>query len=115
MKMNFGFDIKEPSTLRGIIWVATAIGGGVMVSQGKSVDQLLLLAAAITGSMGVAIKDKWFMYEWKIQFFWKHEPVNAGLYIIEADDLPGAMHKLQDIIHDGNAPSFYDYWSLLTL
>ena len=55
------------------------------------------------------------MYEWKIQFYYHHEPVNAGLYIIEADDIGEAIHKLQDIISAGDAPAFYDYWSLLVL
>ena len=47
----------EASTKRGIIWVATAVVGAVLLYQGKSVDQLLLLAGGVAGGLGVVLKD----------------------------------------------------------
>ena len=47
----------EASTKRGIIWVATAVIGTVLVFMGKPVDQLLLLAVGVAGSLGVVLKD----------------------------------------------------------
>ena len=39
---------SQASTKRGIIWVVTAVVGAVLLYQGKSVDQLLLLAGGGT-------------------------------------------------------------------
>jgi len=47
----------EASTKRGLIWVVTAIVGAVLLYQGKSVDQLLLLAGGVAGGLGVVLKD----------------------------------------------------------
>ena len=55
--MKFGIDWTQASTKRGLVWVVTAIVGGVMVYQGKSVDQLLILTAAVTGGLGLIVKD----------------------------------------------------------
>jgi hypothetical protein len=60
--MNFGFDIKEPSTLRGIVRILTAGIGAGMIYTGhgtsENISQLLLLSAALSGSMGIGFKDK---------------------------------------------------------
>lgn len=50
-------DWSEASTKRGIIWVATAVIGAVFVFLGKPIDQLLLLASAVAGGLGVMLKD----------------------------------------------------------
>ena len=50
-------DWSEASTKRGIIWVATALIGAVFVFLGKPIDQLLLLASAVAGGLGVILKD----------------------------------------------------------
>jgi hypothetical protein len=48
---------SEASTKRGLIWVATAVIGAVFVFLGKPIDQLLLLASAVAGGLGVMLKD----------------------------------------------------------
>ena len=53
MKINW----NEASTKRGSIWVATAVIGSVFVFLGKPVDQLLLLAGAVAGGLGLALED----------------------------------------------------------
>lgn len=53
MKINW----SEASTKRGLIWVVTAVVGVVLLYQGKSVDQLLLLAGGVAGGLGVVLKD----------------------------------------------------------
>ena len=55
--MKFGIDWTQASTKRGLVWVITDVVGAVMVFQGKSVAQLLLLAAGVTGGLGLAVKD----------------------------------------------------------
>jgi hypothetical protein len=50
-------DWRAASTKRGIIWVITALVGSVFVFMGKPVDQLLLLAGAVAGGLGVILKD----------------------------------------------------------
>jgi len=55
--MKFEIDFKEPSTIRGLVWVAVAIIGMVMISSGKDISQLLVLGSAIAGGLGVAIKE----------------------------------------------------------
>jgi len=56
--IKFGIDITQPSTIRGIVWVGSAIIGVIMILLGKDISQLLLLTAAIAGGLGVAVKDK---------------------------------------------------------
>lgn len=53
MKINW----SEASTKRGIIWVATAIVGAVLIFMGKPIDQLLLLASGVAGGLGMMLKD----------------------------------------------------------
>ena len=48
---------REASTRRGLIWIITAIAGAVLLHQGKPVDQLLLLASAVAGGLGVVLED----------------------------------------------------------
>jgi hypothetical protein len=48
---------QEASTKRGLIWVVTAVVGAVLLYQGKSVDQLLLLSGGVAGGLGVILKD----------------------------------------------------------
>ena len=55
--MNLGIDFKQPSTLRGLIWLVTGIIGTVMIFAGKDVSQLLTLTAAVAGGMGLFVKD----------------------------------------------------------
>ena len=50
-------DLKQPSTLRGLVWLATAIIGAGLVLTGQDVTQLLLLASGVAGGLGVALKD----------------------------------------------------------
>jgi len=50
-------DWSEASTKRGLIWVATAIVGAVLIFMGKPIDQLLLLASGVAGGLGVMLKD----------------------------------------------------------
>ena len=51
------FDWTEASTKRGLIWVATAITGAVLIFMGKPIDQLLLLASGVAGGLGLTLKD----------------------------------------------------------
>ena len=54
---NMKIEWSEASTKRGIIWVATAVIGSVLIFLGKPVDQLLLLAGGVAGGLGVILKD----------------------------------------------------------
>jgi hypothetical protein len=51
------FDWTEASTKRGLIWVATAITGAILIFMGKPIDQLLLLASGVAGGLGMMLKD----------------------------------------------------------
>ena len=53
MKINW----NEASTKRGLIWVITAVIGTVFIFLGKPIDQLLLLAGAVAGGLGLALED----------------------------------------------------------
>lgn len=53
MKINW----NEASTKRGLIWVITAVIGAVFIFLGKPIDQLLLLAGAVAGGLGLALED----------------------------------------------------------
>jgi drug/metabolite transporter (DMT)-like permease len=53
MKINW----QENSTKRGIVWIITAIIGVVMILMGKDISQLMVLAAAIVGGMGLTQND----------------------------------------------------------
>lgn len=55
--MQLGILWGQASTQRGLIWVATALVGAVLLYQGKPIDQLLLLAAAVSGGLGLLVKD----------------------------------------------------------
>ena len=48
---------SEASTKRGLVWVITALVGSVFIFMGKPVDQLLLLAGAVAGGLGLVLKD----------------------------------------------------------
>mgnify|MGYP000870687851 FL=1 len=50
-------DWSEASTKRGLIWVATAIAGAVLIFMGKPIDQLLILASGVAGGLGMMLKD----------------------------------------------------------
>ena len=56
--MKLGFDWNESSTCRGTVWLVAAIIGFIMVWQGRDVSQLLLLAAGVSGGIGIITKDK---------------------------------------------------------
>jgi len=45
------------STKRGLVWVITALVGSIFIFLGKPVDQLLLLAGAVAGGLGLVLKD----------------------------------------------------------
>lgn len=49
-------DWSEASTKRGLIWVATAIVGAVLIFMNKPIDQLLLLASGVAGGLGMMLK-----------------------------------------------------------
>jgi threonine/homoserine efflux transporter RhtA len=55
--MKFEVDFSQPSTIRGLVWVAVAVIGLVMIAFGKDVSQLIVLGAGVAGGLGVAIKD----------------------------------------------------------
>ena len=48
---------SEASTKRGLIWILTAVIGAVFIYLGKPIDQLLLLASAVAGGLGLLLKD----------------------------------------------------------
>jgi hypothetical protein len=48
---------SEASTKRGFIWLLTAIAGSVFIYLGKPIDQLLILASAVAGGLGLVLKD----------------------------------------------------------
>jgi hypothetical protein len=50
-------DMKEHSTKRGLIWIATFIIGLPMVWLGKDVTGLILLAGGVAGGLGL-LPDK---------------------------------------------------------
>ena len=50
-------DWTSASTKRGAVWVVTAFVGSIFVLMGKPVDQLLLLAGAVAGGLGLVLKD----------------------------------------------------------
>jgi hypothetical protein len=49
--------LKEASTYRGIVWLVVAVIGFYKVTHGESIDDLMVLAAAVVGGMGLT-KDK---------------------------------------------------------
>lgn len=53
MKINW----SEASTKRGLVWVITALVGSIFIFLGKPIDQLLLLAGAVAGGLGLVLKD----------------------------------------------------------
>jgi hypothetical protein len=55
--MKLGIHWGQASTQRGLIWVATALVGAVLLYQGKPIDQLLLLAGGVAGGLGLLVKD----------------------------------------------------------
>ena len=60
--MNIGIALNEPSTWRGIVRFLTAGIGAGMIYTGhgtnENISQLLLLSAALSGSLGIGFKDK---------------------------------------------------------
>lgn len=48
---------SEASTKRGLIWLLTGIAGAVFIYLGKPIDQLLILASAVAGGLGLVLKD----------------------------------------------------------
>ena len=56
--MRFGIDFSEPSTLRGVVWIFTAVTGLIMQALGKPIDQLTMLSAGLAGILGIGLKDK---------------------------------------------------------
>ena len=50
-------DWSASSTKRGAVWVITAVVGSIFIFLGKPVDQLLLLAGAVAGGLGLVLKD----------------------------------------------------------
>jgi hypothetical protein len=50
-------DWSQSSTKRGLVWVVAALIGIPMVLIGKDVSQLLILAAAVAGGLGVALNN----------------------------------------------------------
>ncbi len=54
----FGFSFKEPSTLRGLVWLIFAVVGSIAYWQGKDLQPLLILAATVVGGIGAITKDQ---------------------------------------------------------
>lgn len=50
-------DWKQRSTIRGAVWLVTAVIGFGMALTGQAVDQVLLVGAAVAGGLGVGVKD----------------------------------------------------------
>lgn len=57
MKEYFKHRLMEASTWRGLVWLVVAVIGFTKVSQNESIEDLMVLAAAVVGGMGLA-KDK---------------------------------------------------------
>jgi len=49
--------LSEASTYRGLVWLVVAVIGFTKVSNNESIEDLMVLAAAVVGGMGLA-KDK---------------------------------------------------------
>ena len=56
--MNIKVDFSQPSTIRGLIWLAVGVVGLIMIAFNKDITTLLTLGSAIAGGLGVAISDK---------------------------------------------------------
>jgi hypothetical protein len=56
--MNYGIDMQQPSTIRGIVWGITALIGIIGWWIDKDITPVLLIGAAVAGGLGVATKDK---------------------------------------------------------
>ena len=54
---QMAIDWNAASTKRGLVWVITALVGSIFIFMGKPVDQLLLLAGAVAGGLGLVLKD----------------------------------------------------------
>jgi hypothetical protein len=53
------FDLSQPSTLRGIIWLGVGAMGAVMLMTGHKDDiqALVLLGGTVSGALGVMLDD----------------------------------------------------------
>jgi len=56
--MSITFDIKETSTKRGLVWCIFAMVASVGWWLGKDINGLVIIASAVAGGLGVAVKDK---------------------------------------------------------
>lgn len=57
MNEYFKQRLMEASTWRGLVWLVVAVIGFIKVSNNESIEDLMVLAAAVVGGMGLA-KDK---------------------------------------------------------
>ena len=57
MNEYFKQRLMEASTWRGLVWLVVAVIGFYKVSNNESIEDLMVLAAAVVGGMGLA-KDK---------------------------------------------------------
>ena len=55
--MKIEFDLKEPSTLRGLVWVVSALVGFTLITLGKDPSTLIPFTAAVVGAIGTLVKD----------------------------------------------------------
>ncbi len=55
--MKYGIDWRQRSTIRGAVWLVTAVIGFGLALSGQPVDQVLLVGAAVAGGLGVGVKD----------------------------------------------------------
>jgi hypothetical protein len=55
----WGFDISQPSTQRGLVWLATCLLALVMIALGKTDAAVTAIAAGsgVAGALGAAKKD----------------------------------------------------------
>jgi len=55
--LEFKIDWRQRSTIRGAVWVATALVGGIGWFLGKDITEIILLGTAVAGGLGVGVKD----------------------------------------------------------
>lgn len=56
--MKLGIDWQQNSTKRGAVWVVFAVVGMIGWWTGKDIAPLMVLAGAVAGGLGVALKDE---------------------------------------------------------
>lgn len=55
--MKLGIDWKQRSSIRGAVWLVAGVVGLAMAYQGMDTQNLIYLAMAVAGGLGVGVKD----------------------------------------------------------